>query len=139
MKNDISLQKNFLRQKRDALGMTQQELAQKLDLSVSYLAQVEGGTKPLSRKLTRKINALFTVNEDPARYHIPNAQAPPLEFSDPSDQKLFANPELFCDQVTVLVSDWHRVSHHTRAILERMVIDLLHRYRAHLDQKEKTP
>lgn len=41
---------------RRELGMTQQELAEKLGCSRNYIAMVEGGIKPFSKKLRGKLS-----------------------------------------------------------------------------------
>lgn len=57
---------------RQRLGLTQQELADRIDVSRNYIALVENGKKPFSDKLKAKLSL---VNNSPA--------APPREEARP--------------------------------------------------------
>lgn len=76
---------------REELGMTQQELADALDMARTYISMIESGTKPFSGKLRRKVECLLynrigdiSVSDNHGAIgspgaHVHNNSAPPLE------------------------------------------------------------
>lgn len=52
--------KEGLRELRESLGLTQEDFAQHLGLSRGYYALVEKGGKPLSEKLVRNVERVFS-------------------------------------------------------------------------------
>ena len=72
---------------REELGMTQQELADALDMARTYISMIESGTKPFSGKLRRKVECLLYNRIGDISHgaigspgaHVHNNPAPPLE------------------------------------------------------------
>lgn len=46
------------------MKLSQSEMAQKLEISLSYYSKVEGGFKEPSYNMLKKLNAVFGVNVD---------------------------------------------------------------------------
>ena len=53
-----------IKSKRRAVGLTQEALAEKLDISVEYLSRVEGGNANASFTLLEKISDVLTLGEE---------------------------------------------------------------------------
>jgi DNA-binding XRE family transcriptional regulator len=53
---------DYLRNFREAQGMTQKELAEKIDVRVNYLSDIETGQRAISRMNAKKLAAIFKVN-----------------------------------------------------------------------------
>ena len=56
-----------LRETRQKLGLTQEALAEKLDITSTYVGMVERGVKPMSKKLRRKVMELSVSYDPPPR------------------------------------------------------------------------
>ncbi|MBQ7008393.1 MAG: helix-turn-helix transcriptional regulator [Ruminococcus sp.] len=61
---DYSLIGKKIKNKRVKLGLTQEKLAEKCDISVSYVAHIERGTKSLSLETAVKISNVLDVSLD---------------------------------------------------------------------------
>ena len=61
---DYYLVGNKIKEKRKKLGLTQENLAELCDLSVSYIAHIERGTKSLSLETAVKISNVLSVSLD---------------------------------------------------------------------------
>ena len=57
----FSLIANLIRFRRGGLGWTQRQVAQRLGCSQAYVAQVETGHRPVSRRIAEKLEELFGV------------------------------------------------------------------------------
>ena len=53
-----------IKAKRKKLGLTQEQLAERCDLSVSYIAHIERGTKSLSLETAVKISNVLRISLD---------------------------------------------------------------------------
>jgi ribosome-binding protein aMBF1 (putative translation factor) len=53
---------DYMRNFREAHGTTQKELAEKLEVRVNYLSDMETGQRAISRVNAKKLGALFNVN-----------------------------------------------------------------------------
>ena len=53
-----------IKDKRLKLGITQEQLAEKCDISVSYIAHIERGTKSLSLETAVKVSNALNVSLD---------------------------------------------------------------------------
>lgn len=75
LNEQYSLFSQNIKRNRSRLNMTQEELAEKSDISVSYIKQIENGTYyknvsltvmlKLSKALNTSIHALFAENKKP--------------------------------------------------------------------------
>ncbi len=65
MKKEINVEIGArIRQKREALGLTREQLAEKADMSVTFLAEVELGSKGVSPFTIRKLCDTMHVSAD---------------------------------------------------------------------------
>ena len=85
-----------IKAKRNALGLTQEQLAERCDISVSYVAHIERGTKSLSLETAVKIsNALqisldfLLIDEIPEQSRQFNALSSELAHCSPEESALF--------------------------------------------------
>ncbi|MBQ9908091.1 MAG: helix-turn-helix transcriptional regulator [Oscillospiraceae bacterium] len=53
-----------IKEKRNKLGMTQEQLAERCEISVSYIAHIERGTKSLSLETAVKISNTLGISLD---------------------------------------------------------------------------
>jgi plasmid maintenance system antidote protein VapI len=53
---------DYLRNFREAQGITQKDLAEKISLRVNYLSDMETGQRMISRMNAKKLGAIFKVN-----------------------------------------------------------------------------
>ena len=66
MKGGVFAQKVKLRDLRLEMGLTQQELADSLDMNSRYICMVESGLKPCSDKMLKKVELLSRTKSAPA-------------------------------------------------------------------------
>jgi transcriptional regulator with XRE-family HTH domain len=67
---------------RQRLGLTQQELADRIDVSRNYIALVENGKKPFSDKLKAKLSLVNNSPSAPPREEPRPAACPQCEAKD---------------------------------------------------------
>ena len=77
--------KVYLRQTRDELGMTQEQLAECLDVTPEYISMIENGRKPLSKKLRVKLAKLVGGKlPQTETYPTPKDESVPVRDAAPS-------------------------------------------------------
>lgn len=65
MENDRQvLSGKRLREERERLEMTMEQLADKINYSVPYISKIENGNKPLSAGMVKKLSGLFNVRHE---------------------------------------------------------------------------
>lgn len=62
MNIDYNLIGNRIKEERRKKGMTQEELAERLDVSIGYISQVERGITKISLDLLGSISGIFNVD-----------------------------------------------------------------------------
>ena len=65
MKGGIISQKVKLRELRLEMGLTQQELADSLNMNSRYISMLESGVKPCSDKMVKKVELLLQSKQSP--------------------------------------------------------------------------
>lgn len=58
--SDIAM---MVRKQRIDLGLSQRQVARSVNCSQSYIAQVEAGTRPISRNLAEQLEKLFKLRK----------------------------------------------------------------------------
>lgn len=61
-----------LRELREQLGLTQQELAERLGMARTYISMIESETKPFSKKMRRKVEGLLYERDNFGSIHAEN-------------------------------------------------------------------
>jgi DNA-binding XRE family transcriptional regulator len=59
LKGKAMINKDELRLRRAVMRLTQDELAQKLDITREHLNRIENGREPISKKIEKRYNKLF--------------------------------------------------------------------------------
>lgn len=92
--NDVELVEDYgrvIREARERLGLTQEQLAKKLGIKLSYLKKIEGGVIPPPNDLARKIERILNIR---ILYRIEEVDEPELSNDKYSGEEGFTLGDL---------------------------------------------